>query len=169
MGNGSGRHGSNMTVLQNFMIPTSGDAPPPAPIELPPGIFMDFASGVIPIGWLACDGASYAVATHPELWAEIGDTWGGDGGTNFNVPETRGEFIRAFDDGRGVDAGRAMASFQDHMMLAHTHHLTFANSSGAGTILGLGSVNQDANVPVTTTGGTENRPRNMPVTVGIKT
>ena len=39
--------------------------------------------------------------------------WGlGDGVTTFNLPDLRGEFPRFWDDGRGVDSGRALGSAQ---------------------------------------------------------
>jgi phage-related tail fiber protein len=51
------------------------------------------------------------------LFAAIGTTWGGgNGSTTFNVPDLRGEFMRGWDDGRGVDSGRSFASFQNHAM-----------------------------------------------------
>ena len=40
-----------------------------------------------PTGWLLENGASYATATHPALFAVIGYTYGG-AGANFNVPNT---------------------------------------------------------------------------------
>lgn len=46
----------------------------------------------------------------PEAYAGYyGD---GDGSTTFTLPDLRGEFIRTWDDGRGVDAGRGFGSFQ---------------------------------------------------------
>lgn len=37
----------------------------------------------------------------------------GDGSTTFNLPDLRSEFIRGYDDGRGIDDGRLFASSQD--------------------------------------------------------
>lgn len=39
------------------------------------------------------------------------------------VPETRGEFMRGWDDGRGVDSGRRIGSVQTELVGPHTHPL----------------------------------------------
>jgi hypothetical protein len=52
----------------------------------------------------------------------------GDGATTFRGPEGRGEFLRVLDEGRGVDAGRAMGTFQT----GSTHsYAQGANGGGA--------------------------------------
>lgn len=71
------------------------------------------AAGVIPTGWLECNGAAISRATYGTLFAVIGTNYGaGDGATTFNLPDLRGEFLRGADRGRGVDAGRAIGSAQ---------------------------------------------------------
>ena len=63
--------------------------------------------------------------TYADLFAVIGTTYGaGDGSTTFNVPETRGEFLRSLDDGRGVDSGRTRGSAQGDGTLDHAHYIT---------------------------------------------
>jgi microcystin-dependent protein len=42
-------------------------------------------SATIPVGWLLCDGAGYATATYPALFAVIGTYYGSSGG--FQVPD----------------------------------------------------------------------------------
>ncbi|MCV5084697.1 hypothetical protein OFB78_29265, partial [Escherichia coli] len=37
------------------------------------------------------------------------------------LPDLRGEFIRGWDDGRGIDAGRALLSIQAGMLEKHRH------------------------------------------------
>lgn len=57
-----------------------------------------------PSGFLKANGAAVSRTTYAALFALIGTTFGaGDGSTTFNLPDLRGEFIRAYDDGRGVD------------------------------------------------------------------
>lgn len=71
------------------------------------------ASGVIPAGWLECNGAAISRATYGTLFAAIGTNYGaGDGATTFNLPDLRGEFIRGADRARGVDPGRTIGSSQ---------------------------------------------------------
>lgn len=68
-----------------------------------------------PAGWLKANGAAVSRTTYAALFAAIGTTFGsGDGSTTFNLPDLRGEFIRGWDDGRGVDSGRGFGSFQAH-------------------------------------------------------
>lgn len=45
----------------------------------------------------------------------------GDGATTFRIPEFRGEFPRFWDDGRGVDGGRTIGSFQNFGNAWHAH------------------------------------------------
>ena len=60
----------------------------------PVGIIQPFASNTnIPRGYLLCNGASYKVADYPDLYAVIGNTYGGDT-ENFNVPNLVDKFIQ---------------------------------------------------------------------------
>jgi microcystin-dependent protein len=53
-------------------------------------------------GWLFCDGSSLSCADYAQLYGVIGSAYGG-GGTNFNLPDLRGRFIRGVDGGAGRD------------------------------------------------------------------
>lgn len=98
--------------------------------KVPPGAVMHFARTTAPAGWLKCNGAAISRTAYADLFAAIGATFGaGDGFTTFNLPDLRGEFIRGWDDGRGVDGGRAMGSRQDGAIQSHTHT---GSSAGAG-------------------------------------
>ena len=78
---------------------------------------MPFAGGVAPAGWLKANGVAVSRSTYSDLFGVIGTTYGvGDGSTTFGLPDLRAEFIRGFDDGRGVDAGRGMGSNQSSYM-----------------------------------------------------
>lgn len=68
----------------------------------------------IPSGYLECNGAVLSRTTYADLFSVIGTTYGsGDGSTTFNIPDLRGEFIRGFDNGRGVDSGRNIGTWQE--------------------------------------------------------
>ena len=74
-----------------------------------------FPTSNAPPGWLKADGSAVSRTTYADLFAIIGTEHGaGDGSTTFNLPDLRGEFIRGWDDGKGVDAGRTNNSSQDH-------------------------------------------------------
>lgn len=78
-----------------------------------PGDVKYSAANTVPAGWLKADGAAVSRCTYAALFAAIGTTYGkGDGASTFTLPDLRGEFIRGFDDGRGVDAGRVFGSRQ---------------------------------------------------------
>jgi len=101
--------------------------------QIPPGAVMHFYQSAAPSGWLKANGQAVSRVTYAALFAEIGTTGGvGDGSTTFNVPDLRGEFIRAWDDSRGVDTGRANGSAQTGQNASHTHTGT-ADSGGAHT------------------------------------
>lgn len=107
----------------------------------PAGAVMHFAMSTAPSGYLKANGAAVSRITYKPLFDAIGTTFGGgDGWGTFNLPDLRGEFIRGWDDTRGVDIGRVFGSFQ------------------AGSV---GSPNQSY-------GGVETRPRNVALLACIK-
>lgn len=93
-----------------------------APIEVfsdvPAGSLLPSASTTPPRGYLKCNGQAVSRSTYARLFRAIGTTFGvGNGTTTFNLPDLRGEFIRGFDDGRGVDPGRVFGSRQSGTIL----------------------------------------------------
>ncbi|CAD6113085.1 TPA: phage tail protein [Escherichia coli] len=70
---------------------------------LPVGVPVPWPSATPPTGWLKCNGAAFSSEMYPNLAKAYP--------TN-KLPDLRGEFIRGWDDGRGVDAGRAILSAQ---------------------------------------------------------
>lgn len=79
----------------------------------PSGQIAFFAGSSAPAGWLKANGAAVSRTTYAALFAAIGTTYGaGDGRNTFNLPDLRGEFMRGWDDGRGIDRGRAFGSAQ---------------------------------------------------------
>ena len=79
----------------------------------PSGMIMTFAADYAPVGWLKANGAAVSRTAYAKLFAAIGTRFGaGDGYSTFNLPDLRGEFPRYWDDGRGIDIGRALGSFQ---------------------------------------------------------
>ncbi|EFL6502919.1 phage tail protein [Escherichia coli] len=71
---------------------------------LPVGVPVPWPSATPPTGWLKCNGAAFSAEEYPELAKAYP--------TN-KLPDLRGEFIRGWDDGRGVDSGRSLLSGQD--------------------------------------------------------
>ena len=80
---------------------------------MPAGAVQNFAMPSAPTGWLKANGAALSRTVYANLFSAIGTSFGaGDGSTTFNLPDLRGEFIRGWDDARGVDGGRGFASNQ---------------------------------------------------------
>lgn len=87
-----------------------------------------FARPTAPDGWLKANGAAVSRTAYQALFEVIGTTYGeGDKFNTFNLPDLRGEFLRCWDDGRGIDAQRGLGAPQDSQNLAHGH--TGATSS----------------------------------------
>ncbi|MDD8067664.1 phage tail protein [Escherichia coli] len=70
---------------------------------LPVGVPVPWPSATPPTGWIKCNGAPFSAQEYPELAKAYP--------TN-KLPDLRGEFIRGWDDGRGVDTGRGILSAQ---------------------------------------------------------
>jgi microcystin-dependent protein len=49
-----------------------------------------FAFPRTPVGWLPCDGRTVSIATYNALYSLLGTTYGGDGRTNFGLPNLNG-------------------------------------------------------------------------------
>lgn len=150
----------------------AGVAAATAAARVKPGIIDAFGGPVAPAGYLECDGAAISRTTYADLFAAIGTAWGvGDGTTTFNLPDLRGEFLRGWDHGRGVDAARTLGSAQADMLKAHDHAIPARDNANSGD----GSVEDADNTGATrttstgSTGGAETRPRNMAVMYVIKT
>ncbi len=147
--------------------------------DLLSGSVVSFAMDSPPSGFLECDGSAISRTTYADLFAAIGTTYGvGDGSTTFAIPDLRGEFIRGWDNGRGVDSGRALGSFQQATAVGgYTKgtsgsrvNVPVANSDGSLTI----TTGDYRHLPASTeyVGPTENaqkvRPRNIAMMYCIK-
>lgn len=84
---------------------------------IPAGFICDFAGVGAPAGWLACDGTALSTTTYAQLFARIGYTWGGSGGT-FLLPNLISRFRRHRDN--AAFAG-FVGNTQGPANLAHSH------------------------------------------------
>ena len=102
---------------------------------LPVGSMVAFPKATVPPGFLEVDGSVQSIATYPDLYAFLGTTFntGGEGAGNFRLPESRGEFLRGWDHGRGVDAGRAIGSNQIDAFQGHWHDYWYVDGGRSGT------------------------------------
>ncbi|ENU6510979.1 phage tail protein [Salmonella enterica subsp. enterica serovar Montevideo] len=81
---------------------------------LPVGVPVPWPLATPPAGWLKCNGAAFSSEMYPNLAKAYP--------TN-KLPDLRGEFIRGWDDGRGVDAGRGILSMQGWLTGSHYHNI----------------------------------------------
>lgn len=125
-----------------------------------------------PLGWLLAQGQAVSRLEYADLFSAIGTIFGaGDGSTTFNLPDLRGEFIRGWDNGRGVDAGRVLGSAQEDLFKSHAHQITGSNVTsfgGAGAVPGVSPSGTESGGLTDFTGGTETRPRNIALNYCIK-
>lgn len=82
------------------------------------------------------------------------------------LPDARGEFLRGWDDGRGVDSGRSFWARQADAFKSHTH--SGGAQFGGGSFNGGASASYAGNVATGATGGTETRPRNLSPLICIR-
>lgn len=178
-----------------------------APTEsLPAGMVAHFPTAGAPSGWLKANGALLGRAAAPRLWvfaqgsgalvseaAWFGGSSAsfsvGDGATTFRLPDLRGEFLRGWDDGRGIDVGRAIGSAQAAEMAAHNHGVNdpghahsyarpvFLADSDRGSLGSNWSIDNTENgatfaaptgITIQAAGGVETRPRNLALLACIK-
>ena len=89
----------------------------------PAGTVIWYAGSTAPTGYLKCNGDSIpngsgtvqgVSSNFAVLYAIVGG----------NIPDLRGEFIRALDDGRNVDQNRGIRTAQTHLSESHNHVAT---------------------------------------------
>ena len=147
---------------------------------VPVGSVVFFCASSAPTGFIKANGAAVSRTTYASLFAAIGTAFGaGDWSTTFNLPDLRGEFVRGWDDARGVDSGRAFASTQDQSTQPHTHSIRasiagFTNGN-PGVLYAAGDNNGNtlvlgggATYGIQNNSGTETRPRNVALLACIK-
>ena len=108
----------------------------------PAGAVIYHAANTPPTGFIKANGAAISRTTYADLFSAIGTTFGaGDGSTTFLVPDLRGEFLRGWDDARGVDSGRSFGSAQSDAMRNLTGGFKFRDDDGASYAIALSYAN----------------------------
>lgn len=149
--------------------------------SVPIGMILPYWGNVAPAGYLPCAGQTVTSGTFPELVTFLG------GGASQVVPDLRGEFLRGWDDGRGVDSGRVIKTSQSDETKSHYHYSPITEEGGAALAVAVGKVSDLGWVGIdlggmspaaseaaenvfktSTVGGVETRPRNVSVLYCIK-
>lgn len=96
-----------------------------------------FAGNYAPVGWHLCDGGLLAIADYNALYNLIGTTYGGNGTSNFAVPDLRGRVPVSAGTGAGLSTyyvgepfGVENVTISLASMPAHNHPFN-ATSTGA--------------------------------------
>lgn len=140
--------------------------------SVPPGAMMQFAGSSAPSGWLLCAGQSLSATTYAALFAVIGYTYGGSGGS-FSLPDLRGRVPVGKDDMGGTAANRmtsggsgiagatlgASGGSETHtlttaQMPSHSHGMPYTSSGTVQSSFGsTTSGNAGSSIQTTSTGG----------------
>lgn len=152
---------SPQTALTNLGVPSSS--------LVPIGVPLPYPLATPPTGFLKCNGSSFSAATYPKLALAY---------PSGVLPDLRGEFLRGWDDGRGVDDGRGLLTVENDEIRSHRHLKLNVDTSGVAYGLAAGNfsgqqtggfyanttIGYDSGTPgigTGATGGSETRPRNI--------
>ncbi|MAY70781.1 MAG: hypothetical protein CME82_04910 [Halomonas sp.] len=136
-----------------------------------PGTVVEWRSEVLPEGYIENDGAAISRSDYRRIFNVLGITHGaGDGSTTFNLPDDRGIFKRGWDNGRGIDSGRSLSSFQGDDFKSHSHQMDDARNvtsfdpTGGYLAVTIDDQNkysgQGISSAIRYSGGSETRPKN---------
>ncbi len=115
---------------------------------------LSFGGNFAPMGWATCSGQLLPVSQYTALFSLLGTQYGGDGKTNFALPDLRGRRIIGQGQGPGLepyDVGNANGAENSTLitynMPPHTHIIALqcdaenaGESSPQNNYLGTGSV-----------------------------
>jgi microcystin-dependent protein len=92
-----------------------------------------FSFGFPPKGWAFCNGQLLPINQNQALFSLLGTTYGGDGRTNFGLPDLQGRAPIHMNNGftlgqRGGEQGHTLSSSE---LATHTHTLNATNNNGA--------------------------------------
>ena len=91
-----------------------------------------------PTGWASCDGQLIPISQNTALFSLLGTTFGGNGQTNFALPDLRGSFAMGAGQGPGLSlrdlgqvAGQAQMALLASEMPSHGHTLMAGSTPGS--------------------------------------
>ncbi|MDB5975503.1 MAG: phage Tail Collar domain protein [Nevskia sp.] len=84
-----------------------------------------------PLGWAQCDGQSVQITSNTALFSLLGTNFGGNGQTNFNLPDMRGRFPVSYGQGPGLSdyavgdtGGNTTVTLLTQNLPSHSHGLS---------------------------------------------
>lgn len=116
IGNQSGVKGDSNVVVNDLTIHSMGDQPLTSLLNsMPAGSVIAYAGVTVPDGYFECNGETFDSNTYPKLYIALGTSI---------LPDLRGQFIRGWDHGKGVDKNRSIGTTQGDAMQNITGKLT---------------------------------------------
>src|SRR5271166_127685 len=92
------------------------------------GQIILFAGNFAPRGWAFCDGSLLSISQYTALFSILGTTYGGNGTTNFALPDLRGRAAVGFGQAPGLSnyilgeqTGSETVALTGPQMPVHTH------------------------------------------------
>lgn len=95
-----------------------------------------------PRGWSQCNGALLPISQNQALFALLGTQFGGNGTTNFALPDLRSRTPMHSDGGypQGTYGGAEMVTLTAAQMPAHSHTVQATTGGGGSNIIGDNAV-----------------------------
>lgn len=94
------------------------------------GEIRAFAFDYAPVGWALCDGQLMEITQNPSLFSLLGNRYGGNGTTNFAVPDLRGRAAIGYGNGPNLApyniaqwGGEEIVTLELSQIPSHTHQL----------------------------------------------
>lgn len=182
-----GRIGAFIAGLAAFGRPRRAEADTILSTEPYLGDIMLVPFDFAPQGWVMCNGQFLPIATNPALFSLLGTTYGGDGVTNFRLPDLRGRSPLHWGQGNGLSnraRGEVGGEVQHTLTLAElpAHSHVARGKSADGTTpnpAGMFPARSKASVPqwgttadtslasavISTVGGSQSHSNTQPILV----
>ncbi len=96
-----------------------------------------FAGNFAPVGWAFCDGQLLSISQNTALFSLLGTSYGGDGISNFGLPNLQGMAPMNFGQGPGLSlrdlgdtGGETGVTVLTSQIASHTHGLQGSSNAG---------------------------------------
>ena len=97
-----------------------------------------FGGNFAPVGWATCDGQLLPIQQYAAVFSLLGTTYGGNGTTNFALPDLRGRVPLHVGNGPGLSpytlgeaTGSEKVTLAQNQMPAHTHSANGSSTSAS--------------------------------------
>ena len=105
------------------------------------GQIMAVAFNFVPNGWAQCNGQLLPISQNIALFSLLGTTYGGNGTTNFALPDLRGRMLTGQGQGPGLpnislgeQGGTATSTLTLANLPPHTHSINASSTSGTTSV-----------------------------------